>query len=328
MIWIHSKLAAIVAACVVGVLAAPTQVSAQTTMRLGHCCAPDHNIGVTANKFAELVSSYTGGAIKIVVSPQGQLGGEREMMDSVRAGIVPFTVVSTGPTPGLVPVTGVLNLPYLFADYNHADRVLDGKIGQELLDAFTGFGIKALAFSEVGFRHLTTRRPVNVPNDLKGKKIRTMENSVHMEAFRTLGAAPVPMSFGELYIAMEQGTIDGQENPLSTVLTAKFYEVQDYLALTSHFYQPTFILMSGAAFNRLSDEHKGAVTKAAREAGQYTRKFARADEANTLAKIRKTRMKVVEVDHEAFRQASNNTYSRVNIGGRGNDLIAAIQAMR
>lgn len=320
--------AAIAAACVVGALAATSTASAQTTMRLGHCCAPNHNIGITADKFAELVSSYTDGAISIAVSPQGQLGGEREMLESVRAGIVPFTVVSTGPTPGLVPVTGVLNLPYLFSDYDHADRVLDGEIGQEILEAFTGFGIKALAFSEVGFRHLTTRRPVKDPADLQGLSIRTMENNIHMEAFRTLGAAAVPMSFGELYIALEQGVIDGQENPLTSVLTARFYEVQEYLGLTAHFYQPTFILMNGAAFNRLSDEHKDAVMRAAVEAGQYTREFARADEADTLEKIRETGMTVIEIDHEAFRQASMETYARVNIGGRGNDIIAAIQAMR
>jgi len=328
MMSVTFKSVAMAATCTVALVAAAHTASAQTTMRLGHCCAPTHNIGVTAEKFAELVSSYTDGAINVAVSPQGQLGGEREMLDSVRAGIVPFTVVSTGPTPGLVPISGVLNLPYLFTDYAHADRVLDGEVGQEILDAFNGVGIKALAYSEVGFRHLTTRRPVNEPADLQGLKIRTMENSIHMEAFRTLGAAAVPMSFGELYIALEQGTIDGQENPLTSVLTAKFYEVQGYLGLTAHFYQPTFILMNGAAYNRLSDAHKEAVTKAAIEAGQYTREFARADEAATLEKIRETGMTVVEVDHEAFRQASIETYGRVNIGGRADDLITAIQAAR
>ena len=297
--------------------------SAEVKLRIAHCCAPTHNIGITATKLAELAKAKSKGNLDVAVFPQGQLGSERELVEGVRLGVVDMAVVSTGPTPGFVKETGVLNLPYLFQSYEHADKVLDGKVGQQLLDAFTPIGIKALAFSEVGFRHLTTKRtPVAAPSDLKGLKIRTMENNVHMESFRVFGASPVPMAFGELYLAMQQGTVDGQENPLSSVWTAKYYEVQEYLILTGHFYQPTFILMNMAKFRGLSPPDQAALQSAAREAGIYARQVGRKDEAEILQKIRGTRMKVLEVDKSAFIKAAKTVYDRLKIDDR---LVTAIK---
>ncbi len=165
---------------------------------------------------------------------RGSLGDERQVVEGLQLGTVHLTVTSTGPLGGFVPDMNVLDLPFLFRDAAHAYKVLDGEIGRGLLDKFEAVGIKGLAFWENGFRHVTTtKKPVEKPSDLKGLKIRVMENRVHQAAFRQLGADATPMAWGEVFTSLQQGLLDAQENPIPIVSTFKLYEVQKYLSLTA-----------------------------------------------------------------------------------------------
>jgi len=183
------------------------------SLKLGHAVAPVHPYHLGAVKFSELVAQRTGGKVKIDVYPSTQLGNERDMVEGLQLGTIDLVVTSTGPVGGFVPKMFVVDLPFLFRDRDHAYKVLDGPIGRDLLSALSAKSIRGLAFWENGFRQITNNlRPIEKPTDLKGVKIRTMENKVHLAAFRAFGASPTPMAWSEVYTALQQRTIDGQEN--------------------------------------------------------------------------------------------------------------------
>ena len=250
--------------------------SAQTTLRMGYALAPAPNshYGVGASAFADDIAKRTKGRFKVEQYPNSQLGGEREMIESVQLGTLDVVLTSSGPVPGFVPETGIVDIPFLFRDPAHARAVLDGPIGQELLAKFPAKNLIALAWGEQGFRHLTNnKRPVGTPEDMKGLKLRTMENPVHITAFRTLGAAPTPMAWPEVITGLQQGTIDGQENPISVITSAKLSQVQKYLTLTRHVYSPAVLIMSPKVWNSLSDADKGSFREASKLAAASMRKF-------------------------------------------------------
>ena len=204
----------------------------QVVLKLGHAVAPEHPYHLGAVRYSELVAQRTKNKVKIDVYPSTQLGNERDMVEGLQLGTIDLVVTSTGPLGGFVPRIFVVDLPFLFRDREHAYKVLDGSIGRELLDAFSAKGIRGLAFWENGFRQMTNSvRPIEKPEDLKGIKIRTMENKVHLSAFRAFGASPTPMAWSEVYTALQQKTIDAQENPIAIIYFQKIYEVQKYLGL-------------------------------------------------------------------------------------------------
>ena len=262
--------------------------AAQTiNLKLGHAVAPEHPYHLGAMKFAELVAQKTGNRVKIDVYPSTQLGNERDMVEGLQLGTIDLVVTSTGPLGGFVPKMFVVDLPFLFRDREHAYKVLDGPIGRELLQAFAAKGIKGLAFWENGFRQITNNvRPIEKPEDLKGIKIRTMENKVHLAAFRAFGASPTPMAWSEVYTALQQKTIDGQENPMAIIYHQKIYEVQKYLALTGHFYSPTPLLMSLKVFNALPRDIQKIMLDTALECATYERNLLRDSEAKQLAEMK------------------------------------------
>ena len=203
--------------------------------------------------------------------------------------------------PNFVPETRILDIPFLFRDRAHAHAVLDGPIGQELLTKFDSKGMKALAWAENGVRHMTNnRRAVNVPDDLKGLKMRTMENPVHIAAYKGFGIITTPMAFPEVFTALQQGTVDGQENPLSVIMSAKFDQVQKYMSLTGHVYSPAVILMNKAAFDKLSAADKQVFMDAAKEAVKANRARVAEDDAKGVTELRAKGMQVVEVDKAKF----------------------------
>ena len=184
---------------------------------------------------------------------------------------------------------------FLFRDYAHARAVLDGPIGQELLAKFPPKGMVGLAWAENGFRHMTnSKHPVNQPDDLRGLKMRTMENPIHIEAYRQFGILPTPMAFTEVFTALQQGTVDGQENPLSVITSAKLDQVQKYLSLTGHVYSPAIFLMNKAQWDKLSDADKQAFLEAAREGVKANRARVDEDERRAVADLRAKGMSVVE----------------------------------
>lgn len=274
------------------------------TFKLGTPTAPDHAYAVAARKFADLVSERTGRKVTVEIYPANQLGNERDMVEGLQLGTVDLVVSSTGPLGGFVPKILVVDLPFLFRDKEHAYKVLDGPVGKELLDAFTPKGIRGLAFWENGFRHITNNeRPIEKPEDLKGIKIRTMENKIHLATFRTFGASPTPMAWGEVYTALQQKTIDAQENPIAVIYTSKINEVQKYLALTGHLYSPAALLMSETAFGSLPADIQRVMIDAAVECAAFERDYLNATETKQLEELKAKGMEVTLPDKKPFQDA-------------------------
>jgi tripartite ATP-independent transporter DctP family solute receptor len=281
----------------------------QVVLKLGHAVAPEHPYHLGAVRYSELVAQRTKNKVKIDVYPSTQLGNERDMVEGLQLGTIDLVVTSTGPLGGFVPRIFVVDLPFLFRDREHAYKVLDGSIGRELLDAFSAKGIRGLAFWENGFRQMTNSvRPIEKPEDLKGIKIRTMENKVHLSAFRAFGASPTPMAWSEVYTALQQKTIDAQENPIAIIYFQKIYEVQKYLALTGHFYSPAPLLMSLKAFNNLPKNIQKIMLDTAMDCATYERNLLRDNEAKQLAEIKAKGMLVTLPNKKSFQDAAAPVY--------------------
>jgi len=283
-------------------LLASSLAAAQTTMKISISTAQNSHQGVAIDTFAREVEKRTSGRYKVQTFYNGSLGGERESIEAVQLGTQELAFSSTGPVPNFVPETKILDVPFLFRDKAHARAVLDGPIGQEMLAKFDSKGFKALAWAENGFRHMTnSKRSVNGPEDLKGLKMRTMENPVHIAAYKGFGIITTPMAFPEVFTALQQGTVDGQENPLSVIISAKFDQVQKHLSLTGHVYSPAIFLMNKAAFDKLSAADKQAFLDAAKEGTKANRARVDEDDAKGVADLRAKGMTVVEnVDKAKF----------------------------
>jgi TRAP-type transport system periplasmic protein len=275
---------------------------AQTTMRISISVAQNSHQGVAIDTFAKEVEKRTAGRYKIQPFYAGALGAERESIEAVQLGTQELTFTSTGPVPNFVPDVRILDIPFLFSGKPHARAVLDGPIGQELLGKFDSKGFKALAWGENGVRHMTnSKRAVNSPDDLKGLKMRTMENPVHVAAYKGFGIITTPMAFTEVFTALQQGTVDGQENPLSVIMAAKFEQVQKHLSLTGHVYSPAVFLMNKAAFDKLPDADKKAFLESAAVAVAANRARVDEDDAKGVNELRSKGMQVVEnVDKAKF----------------------------
>jgi tripartite ATP-independent transporter DctP family solute receptor len=275
---------------------------AQTAMKISISTSQNSHQGVAIDTFAKEVAARTNGRYKIETFYNGSLGGERESIEAVQLGTQELAFSSTGPVPNFVPETKILDVPFLFRDKAHARAVLDGPIGQELLTKFDAKGFKALAWAENGFRHMTnSKRDVKGPEDLKGLKMRTMENPVHIAAYKGLGIITTPMAFPEVFTALQQGTVDGQENPLPVIMSAKFSQVQKHLTLTGHVYSPCIFLMNKAAFDKLSAADKTAFLEAAKVAAKANRDRVDQDDANGVKELRAQGMTVIEnVDKTRF----------------------------
>lgn len=279
--------------------------SAQTTMKISISVAQNSHQGIAIDTFASEVAKRTNGRYKIETFYNGALGGERQSIEAVQLGTQELAFSSTGPIPNFVPETKILDVPFLFRDKAHARAVLDGPIGQELLAKFEPKGFKALAWAENGFRHMTnSKRSVTKPEDLKGLKMRTMENPVHIAAYKGFGIITTPMAFPEVFTALQQGTVDGQENPLSVIISAKFDQVQKHLSLTGHVYSPAIFVMNKAAFDKLSAADKQAFIEAAKAGTKANRARVDEDDAKGVADLRAKGMTVVDtLDKAAFVKA-------------------------
>ena len=286
--------------------------AAQTTMRISISTAQNSHQGVAIDTFAKEVEKRTGGRYKVQNFYNGALGGERESIEAVQLGTQELAFSSTGPIPNFVPETKILDVPFLFRDKGHARAVLDGPIGQDMLAKFDDVGLHALGWGEQGFRHITNSRgPIAKPADLDGLKIRTMENPVHLEAFTALGAAPTPMAWPEVIPALEQGAIDGQENPLSVIVSAKLGEVQKYLSLDGHVYSPAIVMVSQKLWDSLDDTQKAAFEKAGDAAVVAMRGYVDNVEAQGVETLKAQGMQVNTLtpeDKQAFQDKLADVY--------------------
>ena len=282
-----------------------TQVQAQTMLKIGYATAANSHYGVGSTVFCDEVEKGTQGRYKCQQFPNSALGGEREMIEAVQLGTLDVVNTSTGPMGNFVPEVRIVDIPFLFRDYDHARKVLDGPIGQDLLTKFPAKGLIALSWVENGFRHMTNNKhPIVKPADAAGLKMRTMENKVHMDGYKAFGILPTPMAFPEVFGALQQGTVDGQENPIPVILASKFSQVQKYLSLTGHVYSPALLITSPRLMSKLTDADKKVFYEAAKKATVAQRKKVNDDENTGIAVLEKDGMTVVrKVDGQAFRDA-------------------------
>jgi tripartite ATP-independent transporter DctP family solute receptor len=322
-IWNHPTLAAAALCALAGA------ASAQTVMKIGYATSKESHYGVGATVFCDEVEKGTQGRYKCQQFPNSALGGEREQIEAVQLGTQELTNTSTGPLGNFLPEAKIFDIPFLFRDYDHARHTMDGPIGQDVLKKLQTKGLVGLAWTENGFRHMTNNKhPINQATDAAGLKLRTMENKVHMEGYKPFGLLPTPMPFPELFTALQQGTVDGQENPIPVILASKFSQVQKYLSLTGHVYSPAVLLLSPNIWNKLSDADKKAFTDAGQKAAAAQRKKVNDDESSGIAQLKKEGMQVVEkVNGESFRKAVAPAYA--NFAKEfGADKIAAIQSVK
>ena len=279
---------------------------AQTTLTLGHGAAPGNPRSVAAEEFARLVDEKTGGEVKINIAGSEQLGNDVAMLTSLRTGALDLTANSQGAASGLVPELGALGLPFTFDDAAAAFEVLEGPVGDDLESKFQELGIITLAWWDNGVRHITTTsKPVERPEDLAGLKIRTPADPMTIDIFQALGAATEQIAFSELYVALQQGVVDGQENPLANIASSKLYEVTPNISLSAHKWESTPFLASQIGWARLTPEQQAAVQEAATEAGELQRQMMNEADKKHLAEFQAdSNLKVFEVDREAFREAT------------------------
>lgn len=285
--------------------------AAPKTLKLAHVVNEQDSFHVCALKIKEVVEAESDGKLAINIFPNAKLGDERTLLENIRMGVVDMAIITGGPIINFMPEFGVFDLPFLFRDEAHACSVLDGELGQGILARMDKVGWKGLAYGERGFRDLTnSKHPVVKPADMAGLKIRLMENPIYVETFRTLGANAVPMAWTETLTALQQGTIDGQENPLNVIVSFKLYDSQKYLTLTHHTYSPNVIMMSHRAWKALTPAQQELIMKAARAGAKANRDVDIQKAAEWLDFLKAKGMEICQPDGAAFREAVKPIYDK------------------
>lgn len=302
--------------------------SAQATrLRLAHPHPEADSWHKAALLFAERVKEGSGGRLTVQIYANGALGSDAQTIGLVRGGSLELCLTGNPFFTGLAPRLNVLDLPFLFANRAHAAAVLDGPIGDGLRRELEGANIKALATWEVGWRNLTNnRRPVATLTDLRGLKIRTTPNPAHIRAFQLMGAVPTPLAFTELFTALETGTVDGQENPVTLILNAKFNEVQKHISLTRHAFTSAPLAMNKAKFEAMPADLRGVLEEAARETARAQRRMNEDTETSSLEALRKSGMQVVETpDRDSFSRACAAEVEKEFVAKYGTETLDAIR---
>lgn len=284
------------------------------TIRLSNGVAETHPVGNGVKAMAECLTEKSGGKMKLNAFWSGALGGDLDATQALRSGTQEMVVTSTSPLVGILPALGVFDLPFLFSDEKEADTILDGEFGTYISDMMPGVGLVNLAYWENGFRNLTnSQRPVASVDDIKGLKVRVMQNNIFLDSFQNLGANAVPMSFGEVYTALETGAIDGQENPVVTIDTSKFSEVQKHLTMSRHAYTPFMVLYSKPLWDQLAEDERAALQECAVIGRDVQRKASRELGAKSLDNVKAAGMSVVDLTPEAqaaMREAVQPVYAK------------------
>jgi tripartite ATP-independent transporter DctP family solute receptor len=320
-----SRSVVILASMLVVVLAA-VPASAKVTLKAAHVGSPTHQFYFQGEQFMKFLKQMAPGEFKVKMFPHAQLGGERELVEQCSHGTVDVLIVSTGTPAHWVQEVAAVDIPYIFKDRRRAYAALDGKVGKVLAEKMLKHGMRMLGWSEVGIRHLTNNlRPVKVPSDTKGLKIRVMESVVYIEMLKAWGAVATPMAFHELYTALQQGVVDGQENPTPTIRSMKFYEVQKHVSLTGHVFSPAVTMVNEKFFQKLSPNLQRALSEAALKAAKAERDFVAGKEADDLEFIKSQGMIATMPDVEAFREASKPVVD-IMAGKVGWDIIKLIQS--
>jgi len=331
----RKKTAMVIAMALMALIAFSPAAMAKIVMKMGTSTQPDHIYNQGLRYFEKLVEKGTNGAIDVQIFPANQLGAERELVEGLQLGTVQGTMTSTGPMGNFLPEIKVFNLPFLFKDRKSCYAVLDGPVGQEIAKKLIPLGIRSLGWCENGFRNVTnSKRPINKPEDMKGLKIRVMEDDLFIISMKALGASPLPMAFSELYTALEQKTVDAQENPLAVIYSSRFFEVQKYLAMTGHFYSPAMLLVSESFFKSLTPAQQKVLIEAGAKTRDYERKLSMEADQSLEAKLKEKGMIITHPDKKPFMEAVASVYTNPKvmkaIGGgdakKGKALIEKVKA--
>jgi tripartite ATP-independent transporter DctP family solute receptor len=292
--------------------------NAEFAMISGTSTPDTHPYNLGMKKIGELVKEKSNGAVTLDVFGNSQLGSERDLIEGLQLGSLQMTCVSTAPLAGFTDSFLVFDLPFIFSDTKTARAVLDSDVGLEILHSVDDQGLKGLTWFENGFRNVTNNvRPITVPDDLKGIKIRTMENQMHMAAFQIMGADPTPMAMGDVFTALQQGTIDAEENPIPIVATNKFQEVQKYISMTGHLFSPTPVFVAKDYFDAMPEEYQKALQEAADEASPYQREQIDEQNVSGLEELKDGGMQDNTPEKEPFQTATAPIYDQYVKEGSG-----------
>lgn len=322
----------VVMALMVAAAAFAGQAEAATTLRLGHVVADNSSLDKGLDYFAKLVSDKSGGELKIQVFPNSSLGDNTAMMEQLQFGSLDMMAPSVAALSGFTPSTAIFDLPYLFKNEAAAEEVLDGPLGDTVGKALEPQGFYLLGWMTQSWRHLTCNKEVTKPADVAGIKIRTMDSKYHMAHFNTLGASAIPMAMSELYTALQQGTIDAQENPYTNIVNSRFYEVQKYVVETGHIYDACPLIISTITWKRLDDNQKKIIKEAAAEAVNWERAEVKKDDAVFREQVKKSGTTVIVLTPEQraeFRKAAQPVYDEFvkEQGQAGADAVKSVEAV-
>ena len=277
------------------------------TIRFGHLNNLDHPISAGVKKFAEIVAAKSGGKIQVKEYPSNQLGTEQQQTQALRGGTQEMQSPATTSVVGLVKDLGVIDFPFAVNTYKQGFALVDGPLGEALMQKLPEKGLVALTFWDLGFRNVTnSKRPIAKLEDFQGLKLRVIPNPVFLESFQALKASPMPLSFSELYTALETKAVDGQENPFNVIRSNKFYEVQKYVSATNHVYAANIILVSKMFWDKLSATEQKILKDAAVEARDYQRKVSLAAAEDAVSELKKAGMQYNDVspaEQERMRRA-------------------------
>jgi len=308
-------------------LAACTAHDDVTVLKLGHALDTSHSVHKAMVYMAERLDKYSGGTMRIDIYPSGQLGVERETVELLQIGSLAMTKVSTAPLEAFVPSMKIFSIPYLFRDREHYFRVLDSDIGKFLLESTEVARVRGLGYYDSGSRSFYTKeKPVLTPDDLDGMKIRVMQSQTAVKMVSALGGSPTPISWGELYTALQQGVVDGAENNPPSFYLSGHYETAKYYSLDEHTAVPDILLISSRVWQSLDEQQKGWLQHAVDDSVAYQRELWKQSTEEALAAVQKAGVKVYYPDKTPFQAAVEEmkaSYAGTEIG----DLIAAIEEM-
>lgn len=302
-------------------------VSKPMLIKVGHVVSKDSPYNIGAEKLRDIIKEKTNGRYVLQIYPNATIGSERDLIEGVQMGSVGIAITATAPMANFYDQLNCVEIPFLIQNYAHADKVFEGKIGEKLADEVTkAVGVKCLGFWENGFRSLVTRdRKVNSVADIKGLKIRTMENSYHQALWKALGADPTPMAWGDAYTAVQQGALDGLENAIVLLYSLKCGEITKYLAVTEHIYSAGIVVMNQDIWNSLSDADKVIFQAAFKEAGTYERSEARKQATAAEQGLAKQGLTVTHPDKKGFEEATRDV--RAKLAKPYKEIAAQIEAL-
>ncbi|MEK8052968.1 TRAP transporter substrate-binding protein [Ideonella sp. DXS22W] len=321
---------ALIALAAMAALPLAAQAQATVKLSLGHGAAPGNPRHEASVKFAEIVKAKSGGRIEVSVSPSAQLGDDAAMVTALRTGALDLSANSQGAVSTVVPEYAAFGMPFLFSDLPGAWKVLDGPVGKELAAKSTEKGLVVLGYWDNGIRQMSnSKKPILKPEDLKGMKMRTPPDAVTVDIMQSMGAEAQQIKFAELYVALQQGVVDGQENPLMNISASKLYEVNKFISLTGHKYEMTPFLMGKRSWDKLSEADRKIVQDAATEATALQRKLSQEADDKLITELKAKGVRVDAVDKAAFEKATSavdDKWMASPIGAYVKKVIAAARA--